>query len=108
MGDRHVSSTEVAPVASNDAPQNSESRNREIRKCHSEKCNNMQNEAGTHDDLENLSATIYTETSDEDDVSEGLLGDVERTETRRPLATDLGTSCGRELSYRISVVNYKS
>lgn len=107
MGDRHVSSTEVAPVASDNAPQDSASRNCKIRKCHSEKCNNVRDEAGTQDviDLENLSATIYTETSDEDDTSEG---DVERTETRLPLATGLGSFCGKELPYRIFVMNYKS
>lgn len=108
MDDRH-SSTEVAPVVSNDVSQDSESQNCKIRKCHSEKCSNTRNEAGTQDviDLGNLSA-VYVETSDEDDASEGLVDDVERTETRFP--EDLGSSVdyGKEFSYCVFVVNYKS
>ncbi|XP_024885038.1 uncharacterized protein LOC112463089 [Temnothorax curvispinosus] len=100
MDVRHVSSAEVAPVASNDAPQNSESRNWKIRKCHLEKRDDTRNEAGTQDVIGNIPA-IYIDTSDEDDVSEGLSGDVERTETQHSPATDPGSSavdCGKEFA----------
>jgi len=58
-------------------------------------------------DCNNIPA-IYIETSDEDDTSEGLSGDVEQTETQLPLATNLGSSvdCGGEFAYYISAVNF--
>lgn len=107
MDDGRVSSTEIASVALNDAPQDSESQNCKIRKCHSEKRDDTQNEVDTRDvnDSENVPA-ICLETSDEDDVSEGLSGDVERTEIQLPLEANLGAAvdCGKEFTYFIPTI----
>lgn len=104
MDDKRVSSTEIALVASNDAPQDSESRDCKIHKCHSEKHGDTRNEGSMQDviDLESVPA-IYIETSDEDDASEELSGDIERMETQLSLATDLGSfiDCGQEFAYCI-------
>lgn len=107
MDDKRVCSTEIALVASNDVSQDSESRDCKIHKCHSEKRDDTRNDRSPQDDLESVPA-IYIETSDEDDASEELLGDVERTETQLPLATDLGSSInyGNEFTYCISATNY--
>ncbi|XP_011882453.1 PREDICTED: uncharacterized protein LOC105570099 [Vollenhovia emeryi] len=90
MDDKRISSTEASPVALNDAPQDSESRDCKIPKCHPEK----RDEAGTQEVIGNVPA-IYIETSEEDDASEGLSGDVERLEIQLPLATDLESSIDR-------------
>jgi len=107
MDDKRVFSTEAAPVALNDSSQDSESH--KIHKCHSKKRDDTQNEGSSQDviDCNNIPA-IYIETSDEDDTSEGLSGDVEQTETQLSLATNLGSSvdCGGEFAYYISAVNY--
>lgn len=89
MDNRRIFSTEITSVALDDAPQDSESQNCRIRKCHSEK-RDMRNEAGMQDVIENVSS-IYIESSDEDDASEGLSGD------------DLGSSAdrGKEFAYCI-------
>jgi len=107
MDDKRVFSTEVAPVALNDSSQDSESH--KIYKCHSKKRDDTQNEGSSQDVIDcNNIPVIYIETSDEDDTSEGLSGDVEQTETQLPLATNLGSSvdCGGEFAYYISAVNY--
>ncbi|XP_018312433.1 uncharacterized protein [Mycetomoellerius zeteki] len=101
MDDKRVSSTEIASVVLNDAPQDSKFPNYKIHKCHSEKCDNTRNEESIQDviDRENV-PSIYIETSDEDDVSERFSGDVERTETQLSFTTNLRSSvgCGREFA----------
>jgi len=107
MDDKRVFSTEVAPVALNDSSQDLESH--KIYKCHSKKRDDTQNEGSSQDVIAcNNIPAIYIETSDEDDTSEGLSGDVEQTKTQLPLATNLGSSvdCGGDFAYYISAMNY--
>ncbi|XP_011707291.1 PREDICTED: uncharacterized protein LOC105462419 [Wasmannia auropunctata] len=88
MDDKRVSSMDEASVILNDASQDSEFRDCKIHKCHLEKRDDTRKESTQNViNHENVPA-IYIETSDEDDASEGLSGDVERTEIRLPLATD--------------------
>ncbi|KAL0099989.1 hypothetical protein PUN28_019460 [Cardiocondyla obscurior] len=91
--DGRVSSTEMESSVSDKVQRDAEFRDCEIRKCHSEECND------TRDVIKDI-PTIFIGMSDEDDSSEELLSDVESTETRPPLATDLRSSddCGRELA----------